>query len=174
MMMMIILEDLKQRTSSAILMDPAVVLEHLHVKALEAELVPPSLPTPNEILYLSNVDDQYSLRFMLDMLLVYTARNENFNISSTSAREPAKVIREALSKVLVYYYPLVGRLRNRVQDGKLQVECTGEGAVFVEASSPNTLSLLGDLEELKPSFQQLLFQSPPNTPLEDIHPLILQ
>ncbi|KAH9332060.1 hypothetical protein KI387_004168, partial [Taxus chinensis] len=161
-------EDLKQiRTSTAFAIMAVEVVEQIHVEAMEAEVVPPSLPTPKEILYLSNVDDQHSLRLMSNTLLLYT-RND------VSISPPAKVIREALSKVLVYYYPLAGRLRNRVQDGKLQVECTGEGAVFVEASSPNTLSLLGDLDEFKSSFQQLLFQFPPNTPLEGIHPLILQ
>ncbi|KAH9300135.1 hypothetical protein KI387_011718, partial [Taxus chinensis] len=88
--------------------------------------------------------------------------------------EPVKVIREALLRVLVYYYPLAGKMRNMPQDGKLKVVCNVDGVVFVEATSPNTLFVLRDLDEFKSSFQQLLIQFLSNNPLQDIHPLILQ
>ncbi|XP_059077897.1 3'-N-debenzoyl-2'-deoxytaxol N-benzoyltransferase-like [Cryptomeria japonica] len=86
---------------------------------------------------------------------------------------PAKIIREALSKVLVFYYPLAGRLRKK-EDGKLQVECTGEGVLFVETMVDKNLSILGDLDQLKPSFKQLLSRFPSNTAIEDAHPTVLQ
>lgn len=49
------------------------------------------------------------------------------------------VLKHSLSKVLVEYYPLAGRLRTSVQDDrKLEVDCNGEGALFVEASMDAT------------------------------------
>ncbi|GLJ15158.1 hypothetical protein SUGI_0247920 [Cryptomeria japonica] len=54
-------------------------------------------------------------------------------------QDPAKVIREALAKVLVHYYPLAGRLR-KAAAGKLKVEYTGEGVLFVEADADVTLA----------------------------------
>jgi hypothetical protein len=64
--------------------------------------------------------------------------------------DPAGVIRCALGKALVHYYPLAGRLRET--DGrKLVVDCTGEGVLFVEADADVQLA---DLEAagLRPPF----------------------
>ncbi|PIA25168.1 hypothetical protein AQUCO_12300004v1 [Aquilegia coerulea] len=47
-------------------------------------------------------------------------------------------LKEALSKVLVPYYPLAGRLKES-SDGVLQLACTGEGAWFMEASANYSL-----------------------------------
>ncbi|KAK7376777.1 hypothetical protein VNO80_02193 [Phaseolus coccineus] len=46
------------------------------------------------------------------------------------------VLKSSLSRVLVDYYPLAGRLRRSSiceDDHKLEVDCNGEGAVFAEA-----------------------------------------
>ena len=85
----------------------------------------------------------------------------------------AKTIQEALAKALVYYYPLAGRLRKK-EDGKVQLECTGEGVLFVEAVVDNTLSVIGDLDQIKQSFKQLIFRLPFNIAIEDVHPIVLQ
>lgn len=142
----------------------------LTVNVLGSVMVPPSRPSPRTTLYLSNLDDHLIVRRRFDTLLVYN--NDCDNIYGPT--DPVKVVRDALSRVLAYYYPLAGRVK-RTEDGrKLQVECTGEGALFVEASTHNTLSLLGELEELKPSFEQLLFQFPLTAQVEDVPPLIFQ
>ena len=142
--------------------------EELKVKIVDQCLVPPCLPTPGDILYLSNLDNQPATRLFFNTVLVY----ENMHCEKNLAY-PAKTVREALSKVLVYYYPLAGRLRKK-EDGTLQMECTGEGVLFVEAMVNNTLSALGDLDYLKPSFKQLLFTFPPETDIEEIHPMAIQ
>ena len=54
-----------------------------------------------------------------------------------------EVIKNALSKVLVHYYPLAGRLTIS-PEGKLIVDCTREGAVFIEAEASCTLEEIGD------------------------------
>ncbi|KAH9325173.1 hypothetical protein KI387_005351, partial [Taxus chinensis] len=87
--------------------------------------------------------------------------------------DPAKIILEALSKILVYYFPFAGRLRNK-ENGDIEVECTGQGALFVEAMADNDLSVIGDLDECNPSFRQLIFSLPLDTGYKDLHLLTVQ
>ncbi|XP_068306601.1 alcohol acyl transferase 1 allele GSa-like [Pyrus communis] len=93
---------------------------------------------PRETEFLSDIDDQEGLRFQLPVILCYkdnTSLNEN--------RNPVKTIRESLSRALVYYYPLAGRLREG-PNRKLMVDCKGEGILFVEGSTDVTIEQLGD------------------------------
>ena len=71
-----------------------------------------------------------------------------------------KVIREAIAKALVFYYPFAGRLRE-CAGRKLVVDCTGEGVMFIEADAEVTLEQFG--EELQPPFpclEELLYDVP--------------
>lgn len=88
----------------------------------EAALIKPSSETPKHILPLSDVDDQIFLRFSIKCVLVYRGSME------------AEWLKLGLSRVLVDYYPLAGRLRTcPVDPQKLEVDCNGEGALFAEA-----------------------------------------
>ncbi|KAM1033963.1 hypothetical protein ACFX2A_038276 [Malus domestica] len=110
----------------------------LQVKRLQPELIIPAKPTPRETKFLSDIDDQEGMRFQLPIIMCYKD-----NPSLNENRNPVKTIREALSRALVYYYPLAGRLREG-PDRKLMVDCNGEGILFVEASANVTLEQLGD------------------------------
>uniref|UniRef100_A0A0D3EP05 Uncharacterized protein n=1 Tax=Oryza barthii TaxID=65489 RepID=A0A0D3EP05_9ORYZ len=80
-------------------------------------LVTPSKPTPKLALYLSNLDDQRLLHFPIQYIYVFTG---------TLDMDTLKV---ALSRVLVDYYPLAGRLRaSNEHDGKLIIDCNSEGS----------------------------------------------
>nr|A0A2Z5CVK5.1 RecName: Full=Myricetin 3-O-glucosyl 1,2-rhamnoside 6'-O-caffeoyltransferase AT2; AltName: Full=Acyltransferase 2; Short=CcAT2 [Crocosmia x crocosmiiflora]AXB26762.1 myricetin 3-O-glucosyl 1,2-rhamnoside 6'-O-caffeoyl transferase [Crocosmia x crocosmiiflora] len=89
-------------------------------------VITPSEPTPSgHILPLSFFDRLPFLRvFLVDMIMVYGHGDQ-----------PAKVIKEAVAKALVHYYPLAGRLTTDTDDGELSVACTGEGVWFVEATA---------------------------------------
>ncbi|KAE8658128.1 Hydroxycinnamoyl CoA shikimate/quinate hydroxycinnamoyltransferase [Hibiscus syriacus] len=52
-----------------------------------------------------------------------------------------KVLKEALSRILVSFYPVAGRL-GYDENGRLQIVCNGEGVLFIEAE---TSSVMDDL-----------------------------
>lgn len=104
----------------------------------KSELVAPARATPNERKYLSDIDNQHSLRF-------YATAVEFFQLCTFDGykpHDPVKAIRSALAEALVHYYPIAGRLRELPQ-GKLVVDCTVEGVVFVEAYADVRLEELG-------------------------------
>ncbi|KAI3504761.1 hypothetical protein L1887_26465 [Cichorium endivia] len=136
----------------------------------QPSLIKPSSPTPNHILYLSNIDDQKFLRFSIKYLFL-------FQNSVT-----IDLLKSSLSRVLVDYYPLAGRLKplhlaheeEDEDDGKLQVDCNGEGAVFAEAFMDITVQQFLQLSH-KPnkSWRRLLFRDDARTFVET-PPLVVQ
>lgn len=101
----------------------------------EPELVSPARATPRETKALSDLDDQRMLRY-------YETVVGFFRCNSSRPDNPAKAIKAALAEALVYYYPIAGRLREAA-GGKLVVDCTAEGVVFVEACADVRLEELG-------------------------------
>ncbi|KAM7505294.1 hypothetical protein LguiB_004198 [Lonicera macranthoides] len=105
--------------------------KELIVKLGEAILVPPEQETHKGTLYfLSNLDQNFPV--IVNTFYCYK------KCEAKSNETACRVIRDALSKILVHYYPLAGRLVVGT-DQKLAVECTGQGAVFVEAEANYTL-----------------------------------
>ena len=122
----------------------------------QSELVAPAKPTPHEFKPLSDIDDQEGLRFQIPVIQFYRYD------PSMRGKDPVKVIKEALAKTLVFYYPFAGRLRElEGQNRKLVVECTGEGVMFTEADADVTLEKFGDaLQPPFPCLDELLFDVP--------------
>nr|CAB3477108.1 unnamed protein product [Digitaria exilis] len=113
------------------------------VRRRPAVLVTPAAPTPRELKLLSKSDIDDHVH---ESVPVHTA--------------------------LVHYYPLAGRLRE-VEGGKLAVDCTGEGVLFIEADADIHLEQLG--EPLLPPFpclHELLFDVPGSSAIIDA-PLML-
>nr|CAD1820827.1 unnamed protein product [Ananas comosus var. bracteatus] len=120
------------------------------VRRSEPVLVPPAEPTPYELKPLSDIDDQESLRFYRSG--IYFFRNSPSKIG----QDPVAVVRSAVAKALVHYYPLAGRILEG-PGRKLAVECTGEGVVFVGADADVTLEDFGgDLSPPIPCNEKLL------------------
>ncbi|WOL07206.1 hypothetical protein Cni_G15944 [Canna indica] len=110
------------------------------VRRRKPELVPPAGPTPHEFKRLSDIDDQDGLRSFVPIIQYYPTSGGG---GGKGDRDPVEVIRDALARALVFYYPLAGRLREAA-GRKLVVECTGEGVIFVEADADVRLEQLGN------------------------------
>ncbi|PRQ27091.1 putative omega-hydroxypalmitate O-feruloyl transferase [Rosa chinensis] len=132
--------------------------------ATQPTLIRPNTPTPKHCLRLSNLDDQKFLRFSIKYLYLF----------KTSVNLDA--MKYALSKLLVLYYPLAGRLRTSPDhDQKLEVDCNGEGAVFAEAFMDITADQFLQLSE-KPnrSWKKLLYKVEGALTFLDVPPLVVQ
>ncbi|GJN19808.1 hypothetical protein PR202_gb07118 [Eleusine coracana subsp. coracana] len=124
------------------------------VRRKPAALVPPAAPTPRELKRLSDIDDQDGLRFHIPVIQFYRRS------SALMMGDPAPVIRDALARALVPYYPFAGRLRE-LQGRKLVVDCTGEGVLFTEADADVRLDHFGDaLQPPFPCLDELIFDVP--------------
>ncbi|KAJ0687192.1 putative benzyl alcohol O-benzoyltransferase [Helianthus annuus] len=132
------------------------------------ELIVPAKPTPRELKPLSDIDDQEGLRFHIPFFHIYGSNPKIGN------KNPASVIREALAKALVFYYPFAGRLKEG-PGRKLMVDCSGEGVLFIEAEADVTLKQFG--VELQPPFpcrEELLYDVPGSSGILDSPLLLIQ
>ncbi|KAL9238268.1 hypothetical protein vseg_012714 [Gypsophila vaccaria] len=120
------------------------------------EFVTPAEPTPYEFKELSDIDDQQGLWLLTPEMHFYRSA------PNMIGADPAKVIKMALSKALVPYYPLAGRLRETADGKKLVVECTGEGVLFTEADADVRLDEFSEaqLHPPVPCKDELLFNVP--------------
>lgn len=134
------------------------LLQEFSVKRRAPELIGPASTLKRHVVkQLSDIDDQQGLWFQVPLIFFY----KNNPSPSMKGKDPVKVIKEALSRALVYYYPFAGRLREG-SNGKLLVDCNGEGVMFIEADADFSLDQLGDDEIMPPSpyLDELLYTVP--------------
>lgn len=138
------------------------------VRRCEPELVAPSQPTPRELKLLSDIDDQEGLRFQIPVIQFY-----RYDPSMTG-KDPVEVIRKALAKTLVFYYPLAGRLMEG-PNRKLVVNCTADGVLFIEADADVTMKQFGDaLQPPFPCWEELLYDVPGSSEVLNAPLLLIQ
>ncbi|CAI0457819.1 unnamed protein product [Linum tenue] len=137
----------------------------LIVKKWEPVLVTPAEETKRGIYFLSNVDEDENL-----VRTIYC-----YHHKKTNDDDPSGVIKNALSKVLVHYHPLAGRLVTTTADeGRLAVDCTGEGVLFVEAEANCSM---GSIDFSKPDAEtrgKLVYEIPGVKSIFQIPPLMIQ
>ncbi|KAL7247213.1 hypothetical protein ACSBR2_002182 [Camellia fascicularis] len=129
-------------------------------------LIKPSKPTPSHILSLSALDSNPNLDLLCQTLYVY-------NSNGTDHNDPACVIKEALSRVLVHYYPLAGKLK-RHNDGIYRIDCNADGVPFLEATATCSLSSLRHLNEVDVETTSQFVIDVPTKRDGCHHPLVLQ
>ncbi|KAG5592307.1 hypothetical protein H5410_042821 [Solanum commersonii] len=134
----------------------------------KSELIVPAITTPREIKHLSDIDDRDGLRFHISNLFFY-----EYNPSMEGV-DPTKVIKDGLSKTLVFYYPLTGRLI-KGPNGKLMVNCNGEGILFTDAYANVELEMLGEfIKPPCPYLEDLLYNVPSSDGIIDCPLMLIQ
>ncbi|KAF8407283.1 hypothetical protein HHK36_006410 [Tetracentron sinense] len=115
--------------------------DQMIINVKDSTMVRPVQDTPKRSLWNSNVDLVVS-RMHTPSVYFYKP-NGSWNFFD------AGMLKEALSKALVPFYPVAGRLK-RGKDGRIEIDCNGEGVLFVEAE---TVSLVHDFGDFAPTLQ---------------------
>ncbi|XWS51460.1 hypothetical protein CRYUN_Cryun12cG0178200 [Craigia yunnanensis] len=135
------------------------------VNQREPTRLPPAEETEKGLYYLSNLDQNIAVI----VRTIYFFKSE-----SKGNEDAVEVVKNGLSKILVYHYPLAGRLTIS-SEGKLIVDCTGEGAVFVEAEANCGLEEMGDITKPDPiTLGKLVYEIPGAQNLFEIPLLVIQ
>lgn len=144
---------------------------NLSVKLEEPIFVPPAEPTKNHDYFLSNLDQNVAVWVETVYLFEAKLHDMKENCPLEERPDPVVVIRQALAKVLVQYYPLAGKL-GISEERKLIVHCNGKGVLFVEGFADARISDLGDTTKpYLPTLGQLVYQCPGTKSMFDI-PLV--
>ncbi|KAJ6422843.1 hypothetical protein OIU84_027758 [Salix udensis] len=135
----------------------------MKINTKESIIVRPSQDIPQQRLWVSNLD---LLQPRHHVPTVYLYRP-----NGSSDFFEVEVLKEALRKVLVPFYPVAGRLA-RDENGRIEINCNGEGVLFVVADTDSTTEELG---EFMPSMKLRQLIPTVDTNLEDIsrNPLLL-
>ncbi|PIN24921.1 Omega-hydroxypalmitate O-feruloyl transferase [Handroanthus impetiginosus] len=137
-------------------------VQELHFPQLEIPItidrIDPILSNSNhnqDSLYLSNLDDMIGVRVFTPTVYFYKSKN-----SISQDKPVVQILRDALKRVLVPYYPFTGRLR-QTTNKKLEVFFgPNQGVLLVEAHSDVALADLGDLSVPNPAWLKLIYQFP--------------
>lgn len=105
------------------------------ISVKSSTLVRPSAETPNEPIWNSNLD--------LVVPKMHTPSVYFYRPNGAERFFDADVMRAALGKALVPFYPMAGRLRCD-SDGRIEIDCNAEGVLFVEAHTDSLVDDFGD------------------------------
>ncbi|CAA3002534.1 spermidine hydroxycinnamoyl transferase-like [Olea europaea subsp. europaea] len=130
-------------------------------------IVKPAEPTPEEILYLNACDQ---IKDITHTPTIYFYRN-NDKLDNGDA---IGVLKDSLSKVLVLFYPLAGRLKWSGEGGsRVELHCNSRGVPIHEAVSEATVEDFGDFTPT-PEIQALIPSVDYTTPIDEIPLVIVQ
>lgn len=116
-------------------------------------------------MFLSNIDKV--LNFSVETIHFFSAHPD------FPPRVLVEKLERALTKLLVPYDFLAGRLKTNPNSGRLEIDCNAAGAGFVVASSEFTLDEIGDLVYPNPAFEQLVVKSLDFLKNDDDQPLCI-
>ena len=105
------------------------------INVRDSTMVRPAEETPRRNLWNSNVD--------LVVPRMHTPSVYFYRPTGAANFFDTNVMKEALSKSLVPFYPMAGRLR-RDEDGRIEIDCNAEGVLFVEADTGSVIDDFGD------------------------------
>ncbi|XP_061364404.1 spermidine hydroxycinnamoyl transferase-like [Gastrolobium bilobum] len=102
----------------------------------------PNQPTPKGRLWLSDSDLAEHSPAYTPSIYVYKPKHNHHDVIER--------MRTSLSDILVYYYPVAGRLCWIDECGRMEVDCNAKGVTLLEAETTKTLNEYGDFSPTQP------------------------
>ncbi|XP_050369604.1 shikimate O-hydroxycinnamoyltransferase-like [Argentina anserina] len=118
----------------------------VNVSVKESTVVRPAAETPRQSLWLSNMD-LVQTSTHTPSIYIYKPKDVDVGADKDNSFFGKHVLKDALGKALVPFYPLAGRLKRNMDDGdngRLEIDCNAEGALFVVANSSSCIDDFGD------------------------------
>lgn len=124
------------------------------IRVVESTIVRPATETPRHRLWLSSFDLLSEESHTPTLLFYCQPTGATSMISSSVSHSFFDInrLKEYLARVLVSFYPLAGRLV-RDESNRVEIDCNGEGVLFVVAESSTSLEEFGELIPSKKLFQ---------------------
>lgn len=123
----------------------------------ETTIVCPNEETPNGSLWLSSLDLITRSPYTHTHILFVYEPSKTQNTNPTPFFE-TNLLKETLSKVLVAYYPMAGRLKTNSKTGRIEINCNAQGASFIEVETTHVLEDFGDFKP-SPDLRKVVFPS---------------
>ena len=137
-------------------------------------------PTSSGLFSLSSIENDPHLEIFCQTIHVYRSKvdssyydNHNCTLSFDEQEDIAYVIKEALSKALVFSHPLAGKLEKH-SNGKLHINCNEDGVPFLVAAANYQLFSLIYLDGVDVEVSKQLVLDLPSKGDSVYHPLVLQ
>lgn len=107
----------------------------MKIEVRQSATVQPAAVTPRTSLWISNLDAVMPTHFhsRLVYFFPYNGAPDFFD---------SKVLKVGLSRALVHFYPVAGRLN--INGNRIEINCNSEGVLFVDAESDGGMDELGD------------------------------
>ncbi|KXG31859.1 hydroxycinnamoyltransferase 4 [Sorghum bicolor] len=116
------------------------------VQVIESSFVTPSEPAPRKELWLSSLDLWLANQGHTPTIYLYSSSKD---AAAADHFFDVARLKEAMARALVAFYPLAGRLGVNDADGRMEISCNGEGALFVVAQADDLTA--DDVKKFKPS-----------------------
>ncbi|XP_058788216.1 hydroxycinnamoyl-CoA:piscidic acid hydroxycinnamoyltransferase-like [Vicia villosa] len=123
----------------------------------------PNEPTPHGRLWLSDIDQVVRMRHTPTIYIYKPYQNPENAIET---------LKTSLSKILVQYYPMAGRLCY-TEGARLELNLNAKGAILLEAQTSKTIHDYGDFSP-SDSTKELVPVMDYNQPIEDIPLFVVQ
>jgi shikimate O-hydroxycinnamoyltransferase len=115
------------------------------VQVVESSFVTPTEPAPRTGLWLSSLDLEQANQGHTPTIYLYSSND----VAAAADFFDVVRLKEAMARALVAFYPLAGRLGINNDDGRMEISCNGEGALFVVAQTDDLTA--DDVKKFKPS-----------------------